>query len=232
MSRFTERRNSKAGMYGSWLRCVAIWVFVVLWYDANAEDLLPGGVTGTVYCGSDSSWKEWTALPHALVVVRWAETDSLGEDQSIATVTLTESGMIPRFQVIAPGDPLRIISRRSKVARIIARAENGQRLFNIALPLPGLEVEKVLQSSGIVRLYDLELSPERELAYIVVLPNAGWALADSAGSFLIPGIPPGCREIWCFEPSLGSAVDSVCIEPARATQVRLYLPRIRRGLNN
>jgi hypothetical protein len=189
---------------------------------APAAGEIPGGVMGTVHAHADSLDPPWLPRPGVLVLVEATPEDSLPPPEEV-TLIVRDTRMEPERQVTLPGASLRIVSRSSTIQTIVAETETGKRLFSIALPMPGLEVVKRLDERGFVTLYPKNRE-RKSSASVLVMANWGSAVTDSAGAFLIPGIPPECRSIWAFDPQLGSVVDSVCVEPARATEIDLYLP--------
>lgn len=192
--------------------------------QALAGSAIPGGVTGTVYCRADSLDPPWAPQSDVFVLVEAVEGDSVPTPREV-TVTVRDTRLEPTLQVALPGAPLRIVSRSSRIQTVVAETEAGERLFSIALPMPGLEVMKRLDDEGFLSIYPKDGGVERG-ASILVLSNMGSAVTDTAGTFLIAGIPPGCRALWAFDPVLGSVSDSVCIEPVRAEEIDLYLPHV------
>ena len=204
-------------------RAICLILFVTPRLVSLADDALPGGVTGTVYSYCDSLHNHWMPAFESLVLVEPSTEDSLPTPGEV-TVTVYGTELSPAFQVALPGARLKLVSRSSRVQRIEASAEGGERLFSVALPMPGLEVVKQLTVPGLVSLYTTKGCTGEPASQILVAANLGWARTDSAGRFLIPGIPPSCKTVWAYHPSQGSITDSVCIAPGRATEVSLYLP--------
>jgi hypothetical protein len=186
--------------------------------------VIPGGVTGTVYCRADSLDPPWAPQTDVLVFVEAVEGDSLPTPPEI-TVTVRDNRLEPKIQTALPGALLRIVCRSSRIQTVVAETETKERLFSVALPMPGLEVTKRLADECFFSLYPKDSGVERG-ASILVLSNMGSAVTDTAGTFLIAGIPPSCRALWAFDPLLGSVTDSVCVEPARAEEIDLYLPHV------
>ena len=215
-----ERSDISSLLWGFVLPFVCVMVVV----GRSAESDVPGGVMGTVYSRADSLDPPWVPQSNVLVIVETVEGDSLPVPGEV-TLTVRDARIEPSVHVAMPGATLRIVSRSSRIQTVVAENEAGIRRFSIALPMPGLEVMKRLDDQGLLTVYPKDGGIRRG-ATILVLPNMGSAVTDTTGSFLIPGIPAGCRTLWAFDPSWGSIRDSVCVEPARATEVDLYLPHL------
>lgn len=189
-----------------------------------AGEEIPGGVTGVVYVQGDSLSAPWLPLPGAAVMAEAAVTDS-GAAATEGQLTVGEHGLFPLIQVLEPGGVLRIISRSSSIHRLQATSERGDRVFSIALTIPGLEVPKTLHQPGMLTLTCTQPGHHLEIAHVLVTHHAGWAPTDGAGRYLVAGIPPGVRAIRVLHPGIGSATDSVVVTPARAAERNFYLIR-------
>ncbi|MBN1424694.1 hypothetical protein JXA88_09060 [Candidatus Fermentibacteria bacterium] len=194
---------------------------------ARGDDL-PGGVTGTVYVQDDST-DMWVPLQDAVVVVAASAEDSLAVAGE-GSVMVDDTGLHPRIQVVKPEGTLKVVSRSSSVHRLHGISDSGQRVFSLALTMPGLEILKRLTGPGLVRLTCDEGHLSQQSAYVLVTPHAGWAVTDSKGRYLIPGVPPSPRAVRAVHPEIGSMVDSVVVTPARAAECDFYLIRLDRPL--
>lgn len=188
-----------------------------------ASSDIAGGITGIVYTTHDSLGSEWIPLPDVVVLVERSERDSLIVPQ-VAEIDVSFNRVNPKIQVAQPGAPLKITATGTRPTRLTARMNSDKEIFTVALPLPSLEVIKRLSIEGIITFHNAELDPDSILARIIVTPHLGWTKTDTGGVYLIPGIPPKCHSIWCYDPTRGSAFDTVCVEPARAVSHDLFLP--------
>lgn len=209
------------------MRSLAVFMLAVCslpWSPTAFGDALPGGVTGTVYVQGDSTGM-WVPLPEAVVVVTASDTDSTpAPDEGMLVVQ--DAGLSPPIQVMGPGGILRIVSRSSSIHRLHGVYQGGERIFSLALTMPGLEIAKRLTVPGLVRITcdegGLGLAP----AYVLITAHAGWAATDAEGRYLVTGVPPTSREVRALHPQIGSAVDSVVVTPARAAERDFYLIRL------
>ena len=184
---------------------------------------IPGGVTGTVFTMDDSLGGDWIPLSDAVVLIERSQPDSVIVPETVE-IDVSYGAVKPKLQVAQPGAPLRITATGTRPTRLTARTNSSHEIFTIALPLPSLEVLKRLPARGIITFHNIELDPDSILARIIVTPHLGWTKTDTSGTYLIPGIPPKCHSIWCYDPTRGSVFDTVCVEPARAVSHDLFLP--------
>lgn len=187
--------------------------WLVCWLVLSAE--ASGGVTGRVFALVDSI--SWVPLPGAAVLV-----EGLGSAGGLGTLTVEDGRFTPPVQVVAPGGALRIVHRGSSAHRLVATA-GGEDLFSLWLLVPGLEVTKTMRRQGLVRLACLQPGHQGEEAFVVVRPCWAWALTDSAGTYLVTGVPPGAHLVRAVCPGRGFAADSVEVGPARATPCDLFV---------
>lgn len=74
------------------------------------------------------------------------------------------------------------------------KAQGLPTLFNIALPIQGLKIPKIMEGSGkFLTLCDAG-HPWMN-AYIIIMENPYYAVSDADGHFSISGVPPGTYEL-------------------------------------
>lgn len=217
-----DRRDWNATTRHRSIIFLSILMFLIM-SDVRGQEL-PGGVAGQVFTTADSLKISWIPLRDAVVAVGLTPDDSIHVEEEAPRLVVSHGYMSPPLQIMSPGATLKIVSRSSTPVRLIALKEDLSRAFSMALPLPSLELEKRITDSGILSLIDVAFDPDSILAMIIVSPHAGWSRTDTAGVYLISGVPPGCRPLTCYHSQLGTTVDSVCIRPAHAAQRDLYLP--------
>jgi len=216
----TNRYKTGIGLFAVIFMCSS--TLTVLDCFAASPDI-DGGVTGIVYTSHDSLSNGWIPMQEVVVLVKRSERDSLVASQT-AEIEVSFGSVNPKIQVAQPGSPLKITALGTRPIRLSAKTKTGDEIFNIALPLPSLEVIKRLSTEGIITFHNAELDPDSVLARIIVTPHFGWTRTDTSGAYIIPGIPPSCHAIWCYDPMRGSVFDTVCVEPAKAVPIDMYLP--------
>ncbi len=185
---------------------------------------VPGGVRGVVYVQGTSPEEAWVPLPDAAVLVEACPTESL--PRTGGTLIVEADGLPPPLQVLTPGAGLTVISRSSLVHRLHAWTEVGERVFSLALTIPGLEVTKKVHARGLVTVRCTERGHAHEKAHVFVTPHVAWALTDATGRFFVRGVPPGRRSIRAVHPTFGTSSDSVWVSEARAAECTLYVVRV------
>jgi hypothetical protein len=168
----------------------------------------PGGETGTlqVHVGS---------APSVPVVIFLQGLESAEEERAEAvarTARLISVGNAfqPMFQVaplassidVGNDDP---IPHNTHVF-------NGQRtLFNVATPVPGVRVRKVLTRAGI---FDVRCDLHAWMrAWIFVPPTAHYAVLSGPGRAAIENIPAGSYRLHVWEPAAGEQVRTLALAP-------------------
>lgn len=105
-----------------------------------------------------------------------------------------------------------------------AHARLGPRtVFNDGLPW-WRRVRRTLDRPGLLKII-CELHHAWMSAYIVVSPNPFFAVTDSAGRYVIDGIPPGTYEARFWHERLGQASRPVVVEAGEVRGVDVLLPR-------
>ena len=71
---------------------------------------------------------------------------------SEATVVNEKCKFAPRVQVVSPNAMVKTTSRDAVLHTTQAQGENGRTIFNVALPVPGINISKPIGAAGTVRL--------------------------------------------------------------------------------
>jgi plastocyanin len=106
----------------------------------------------------------------------------------------------PHLTVAVVGTKVLLKSEDKELHNVFARHESKAVLFNDAI-LPGGHAERTLGRTGLVHL---TCNVHKEMsAYVLVVQNPFFAVADHSGSFTIDGVPPGTYtlRIWGEELS-------------------------------
>lgn len=94
----------------------------------------------------------------------------------------------PAFQVLPAGSTIEIINSDT-IAHNTHVFNRGDTIFNVALPLPGIIVEKSLTGSGIFNVR-CDLHPWMQ-AWLFVPPNQHYAVLQQPDSVNFSNLPPG-----------------------------------------
>ncbi len=166
----------------------------------------------------------------------------LGEEQGVANVVIKILGapgvpepkkgtldqvhceFVPHVQVVPVGSNLTLTSSDPVLHNSHAFYEDGSTAFNIAVPIPGMEVSQKLDKPGVIKLR-CDAGHTWMGAYIVVIPESHYALTDANGNFSIEGIPPGDYEMEAWHEWLGTQKKKVTIKEGASEAVDFTLTK-------
>jgi len=104
---------------------------------------------------------------------------------------------VPHVQILPVGSTLKLTSTDPVLHNAHGFYQDGSTAFNIAVPLPGMEVPLSLKRPGVVKLR-CDAGHTWMSAYVVVTDTSFYALTDAFGNFAIEGVPAGNYrlEVW------------------------------------
>lgn len=102
--------------------------------------------------------------------------------------------------------------------------KNGATLYNIALPLQGMEARRAIKpyhrftdQTGFI---DVRCnSHPGETANILIFDHPYAAVTAADGTFVMPGVPAGSHDVWVWHAGTATAWDSVDVGDSGATAV-------------
>ena len=155
-------------------------------------------------------------LANAVVVLTGVKRAAAAE-----TLVLNEKcRFVPRVQLARPNANVRTTSRDPMLHTTQAQLESGRTVFNVALPVPGINVAKPIGGAGTVRL-SCNIHPWMR-GWVIVTDEAA-AMSGVDGRFSIDNVPPGAYELRVWHESLKAAPQKVTIAAGRPTEVQLQL---------
>lgn len=135
-------------------------------------------------------------------------------------VTNDKCRFAPRVQIAAPKTRVTTTSRDAVLHTTNAQLENGRSLFNVALPIPGITVARVIGGAGNVRL-SCNTHPWMR-GWIVVTDEAA-ATSGADGRFAIDNVPPGTYELRVWHEALKGAPQRVTVSAGKPADVSIQL---------
>ncbi|MBI4055456.1 MAG: hypothetical protein HY402_04905 [Elusimicrobia bacterium] len=156
---------------------------------------------GEVYCETSTGTISGTLVSHWLekgyqmvVYVEKADGDPFAQPEKRPAMNQINLVYVPHVLPIVRGWEVEFHSRDKELHNLLARFKEAffkkaSQIFNLAMPPGSKPVIKKFEKEGLVNML---CSIHKEMnAYILVLQNPYFAVADKKGGFRIKGIPPG-----------------------------------------
>ena len=155
-------------------------------------------------------------LANAVVILTGVKRAVAGE-----TVVMNEKCRFgPRVQVARPNANVRTTSKDPVLHTTQAQLENGRTIFNVALPVPGINITRPIGAAGIVRL-NCNTHPWMR-GWVIVTDEAA-AVSGADGRFTIDNVPPGTYELRVWHEALKGAPQKVTVAAGKPTDVAFQL---------
>lgn len=102
--------------------------------------------------------------------------------------------------------------------------KNGATLYNIALPLLGMEVHRPIKAyhefTAETGFIAVRCNPHRrEEAAVLVFDHPYAAVSGADGSFSIPNVPAGTHDVWVYHDGVASMWRSVAVSGSGPTEI-------------
>jgi len=137
-----------------------------------------------------------------------------------STVTNDKCAFAPRVQIVRPGATVKTTSTDPILHTTHAQLENGRTLFNVALPIAGLTISKVISGAGNVRL-SCNTHPWMR-GWLMVTDEAA-AITGADGRFVIDNLPPGTYELRIWHETLKSAPQKITVTAGKPADVTVQM---------
>ena len=125
---------------------------------------------------------------------------------------------VPHVAVVPVGSTLTIHSSDNVLHNVHALM-GSDTLFNVALPLPGMQIPQTMKKPGIVSV-KCDAGHTWMAATIHVVEHPYYAVTDAAGKFDLKDVPPGTYTLVAWHESLGTQEQKVTVaagKPATAS---------------
>lgn len=116
---------------------------------------------------------------------------------------------VPHVQTLPTGSTLTITSSDSVLHNAHGFNEDGSTAFNVAVPIPGMEITKKLAKPGVIKLR-CDAGHTWMSAFIVVSDEPS-AVTDTEGRFSIGGLPEGTYEVEVWQEWAGRTRQTVTV---------------------
>ena len=126
----------------------------------------------------------------------------------------------PRVQLAKPNANVRTTSKDAVLHTTQAQLENGRTIFNVALPVPGINITKPIGAAGTVRL-NCNTHPWMR-GWLIVTDDAA-AISGADGRFTIDNVPPGTYEARVWHEALKGAPQKITVVAGKPTEIKFEL---------
>ncbi len=127
---------------------------------------------------------------------------------------------VPRVQVVAPNGTLKTSSKDPVLHTTVVQQADGRQLFNLAVPIPGIEIAKPLGAAGVLRV---GCSTHQWMRGWIVVTDEISAVTGVDGTFTLPDVPPGTYELRIWHEALRSAPVKVTVASGKPAQVTVEM---------
>jgi plastocyanin len=156
-------------------------------------------------------------LANAVVTVAGVKGRAVAREVSVRN---EKCAFTPRVQVVAPNGTLKTSSHDPVLHTTVVQTGDGRQLYNLALPVPGMELSKPLGAAGVLRV---GCSTHQWMRGWIVVSDELSAVTGPDGSFSFPGLPPGTYRLRFWHESLKAAEQTVTVGAGKAAVVAVAM---------
>ena len=149
------------------------------------------------------------ALANAVVYLKDIGTGKPLEKAAKASLDNKGCTYVPHVAVVPVGSTLMIHSSDNVLHNVHALM-GSDTLFNVALPLPGMEMPQTMRKPGIVSV-KCDAGHTWMAATIFVVEHPYYAVTDAAGKYELKDVPPGTYTLVVWHESLGTMEQKVTV---------------------
>lgn len=136
-------------------------------------------------------------------------------------VTNEKCRFSPHVQIARPNANVRTTSKDPMLHTTQAQQQdNGRTIFNVALPVPGINMTKPIGAAGIARL-SCNIHPWMR-GWVVVTDDAS-AVSGADGRFSIDNVPPGTYELRVWHETLKAPAQKITVTAGKPAQISISL---------
>ena len=155
-------------------------------------------------------------LANAVVIL----TGVKGSAPAETVITNEKCRFGPRVQLVRAKGTVRTTSKDPILHTTQAQEASGRSIFNVALPVPGLNIAKPIGNAGVVRL-SCNTHPWMR-GWMIVTDEAA-AVSGADGRFTIDNVPPGTYEARVWHESLKGAPQKITVVAGKPTEITFAL---------
>jgi len=126
----------------------------------------------------------------------------------------------PHVQIVRPNATITTSSKDPILHTTNAVSVTGKNLFNVAVPVPGINITKPLAGPGIVRLV---CNTHPWMRGYIVVTDEMTAVTGADGKFTLGDLPAGAYELRIWHESLKGASQKISVSAGQTTTVNFDL---------
>jgi plastocyanin len=126
----------------------------------------------------------------------------------------------PRVQVVAPNGTVKTSSSDPILHTTVVQTSDGRQLYNLALPMPGIELSKPLGAAGVLRI---GCSTHQWMRGWIIVSDELSVVTGPDGGFSLPNLPPGSYRLRFWHESLKAAEQTVTVAAGKAAVVAVAM---------
>lgn len=136
------------------------------------------------------------------------------------TVLNDRCAFVPRVQVAGQGSTVRTSSRDPVLHTTVVQQLDGRQLFNVALPVPNLEIAKPLEAAGLLRV---GCSTHQWMRGWILVTDEVAVVTGRDGRFTLPEVPAGTYQLRIWHESLKAPDQTVTVVPGKPVTVTIEM---------
>lgn len=127
---------------------------------------------------------------------------------------------VPRVQVVGPNGTMKTSSNDPVLHTTVVQQADGRQLFNVAVPIPGIEIAKPLTAAGVLRV---GCSTHQWMRGWIIVTDEVSVVTGADGTFTLPDVPPGTYELRVWHEALKAGPTTVTVVAGKPAQVTIEM---------
>ena len=137
-----------------------------------------------------------------------------------ARVLNEKCAFVPRVQVVGSRAVMKTSSRDPVLHTTTVQQGDGRQLFNLALPVPGLELARPLDGTGPLRV---GCSTHQWMRGWIVVTDDVAAVTGPDGRFTLPDVPPGVYQLTVWHEAVKAPNQTVTVTAGKPVMIAVEM---------
>lgn len=137
-----------------------------------------------------------------------------------ARVLNEKCAFVPRVQVVGYRAVMKTSSRDPVLHTTTVQLADGRQLFNVALPVPGLELAKPLDGTGPLRI---GCSTHQWMRGWIFVTDDVAAVTGPDGRFTLPDVPPGTYQLKVWHEAVKAGDQTVTVTAGKPVTITVEM---------